>query len=525
LGHNQKNQASLPNFRDIFLSHRSTDDGFVWKLAKDIEKHTYQERQLLSWVDEAEIRPGQSLVGMVNKGLEMSRFIGIVMTPDYFASESGWTDAEWHAALSTDPDNRKGRIIPLLVKDCPYVPYLLYHLKAIDMRDTRYRKGLSELITELKEEPLPRPSMYRGQLITSSGMITRRTLYAERSVPEGDPDVTPENLHCNLIPVERLPRSIYAAPILRQLYKTRPGGSTKLPSKQQIKDEIRAAQEKAQIENPFVPVFRIFEGKIVTFHDLEDPDGPFNTIIDNQEIGEDPTSDWIPDEDDRRILVSLLNMGVSRQLISIGLVPDEEKQGRFFFPPRNGEANVIEWMPFRRIVSREAAGPRFDIDGKVAFWRHLAAYIRLIFLANSFFLKIKPTWVFTEDGFIVKRGPNLTRLVNRWTNPERNIHVMYHVRFWTSILRRRSGPISIRTGDQYMELSNRPALIALPYGISDDQKNLMGYLDNEVPFIEQAEDELIDLAAGEMELEEELPPEETEEDDEEMLMDREDLEE
>ena len=56
-----------------------------------------------------------------------------------------------------------------------------------------------------------------------------------------------------------------------------------------------------------------------------------------------------------------------------------------------------------------------------------------------------------------------------------------------------------------MELSNRPGFIQLPYGISDDQKDLMRYLDNEVPFIEQAEDELIGLAAEEMELEEELP--------------------
>lgn len=525
MNNNQIYQDNIPNFRDIFLSHRSADNEFVRKLVRDIEENTYQGRKLLTWFDEAEIRPGQSVVGMVNEGLEKSRFIGIVMTPDYFASESGWTDAEWHAFLSIDPDNRKGRIIPLIVKDCPYVPYLLYHLKAIDMRTRRYNKGLSELLMVLREEPLPRPSVYRGQLITPSGMITRQTLYAERNVPEGDPDVIRENLHCNLIPVERLPQNIYTAPILRQLYKVHQDGSTKLPSKQHIKEEIRVAQKKTQVKNPFVPAFRLFENKIVTFHDLENPDGPFNTIIDNQKIQNDATSDWMLDEDDRRILVSLLNMGVSRQLINIGLVPDEDKQWRFFFPPKDGGPNVIEWRPFKRKIKREVVGPRFDKDGNIAFWRHLAAYLKLIFLANNFFLQIRPTWVFTEDGIIVKRGPNLTRLVNRWTNPERNIHVMYHVRFWTSILRRGSGPISIQVGDQYMELSNRPALIELPYGISDDQKDLMRYLDDAVPFIEQAEDEFIKLAADEIELEEELLPEEIEEEDEEMSMDKEDVEE
>jgi hypothetical protein len=105
---------SASPYRDIFLSHRSTNKDFVRRLAADIEVEEFQSRHLLTWVDEAEIRPGQSVPGMVNQGLESSRFIGLVMTPDYFQSESGWTDAEWHAALHTDPDNRRARIIPLL---------------------------------------------------------------------------------------------------------------------------------------------------------------------------------------------------------------------------------------------------------------------------------------------------------------------------------------------------------------------------------------------------------------------------
>ena len=101
----------------------------------------------------------------MNEGLEKSRFIGIVMTPDYFRSETGWTDAEWHAALHDDPDNRRGRVIPLLAADCPYIPLLLRHLRAIDLRERRYALGLRELLTVLRNEPLPRPIALRGQLI------------------------------------------------------------------------------------------------------------------------------------------------------------------------------------------------------------------------------------------------------------------------------------------------------------------------------------------------------------------------
>jgi hypothetical protein len=67
--------------RDIFLSHRSVDKAFVRRLAADIESVMFQDRPLLTWLDEAEIRPGQSVPGMVNQGLEVSRFIGLVLTP------------------------------------------------------------------------------------------------------------------------------------------------------------------------------------------------------------------------------------------------------------------------------------------------------------------------------------------------------------------------------------------------------------------------------------------------------------
>ena len=108
-------------------------------------------------------------------------------TPEYFQSDPGWTDAEWHAALFTDPDNRKGNILPLLAADCPYIPVLLRHLEVIDIRGNKFQEGLQLLLRILREDPLPRPTTYNGQLITPFGHINRATLLAERAIPEGDP--------------------------------------------------------------------------------------------------------------------------------------------------------------------------------------------------------------------------------------------------------------------------------------------------------------------------------------------------
>jgi hypothetical protein len=187
---------------DIFLSHCSADKDFVRKLAADIGTVTFEGRHLKTWVDEGEIRPGESVVKLINQGLEASRFIGLVMTPAYFQSESGWTDAEWHSAVHVDPDNRRALIIPMLAADCPYIPVLLRHLLRIDLRGSKYLQGLDTLTRILRNEPLPRPTPYRGQLLNPMGMIDRVTLIAERAVPQADPDAISEHLYCNLLPVQ-----------------------------------------------------------------------------------------------------------------------------------------------------------------------------------------------------------------------------------------------------------------------------------------------------------------------------------
>jgi TIR domain len=105
--------AVQSNLRDLFLSHRTANKEFDRVLAADVEAEAYQGRGLVTWLDEAEIRPGQSIPAMVNAGLECSRFFGLVMAPDYFdPASTGCTDAEWHAALHGDADNRRARLIP-----------------------------------------------------------------------------------------------------------------------------------------------------------------------------------------------------------------------------------------------------------------------------------------------------------------------------------------------------------------------------------------------------------------------------
>jgi transcriptional regulator with XRE-family HTH domain len=510
--------------RDLFISHSSKDKSVVRELAAAIETEMFNGRSLTTWIDEAEIRPGESIPGKVTQGLEKSRFIAVVMTPSYFQSASGWTDAEWHAVLHTDPDNQNARLIPLLVTDCPFIPFLLRHLKAIDLRGERFTEGLRQLLAILRNEPLPRPVMHRGQLITAGGRIERATLIAERAVPDADPDVLTETLYCNLLPIERLPRYVYTAEIASDLIRVNAQGEAVAPSKSRIKQVIRAAQESEGIEQErrFMPAFRMYEERIVTFHDLEEPEGALAPVIDENTVEVVDMATFVRDEELRKLVVSLINMSIARHLGRAGLVIDEEKRGRFFFPDRDGEARTITWTPRKNKALRTVAKPVVK-DDRVLFWRNLGAYVQVIFLANKFYIQVLPTWVITNDGHTAATGPDIGRKVIRWTGPERNMQVLFHIRFWTSILRGgRVGPIAIRAGDQFLEVATSPAHIQLPFGIDRDQRDLMRLLDEEAPVIaadeeERAETVLDASLDDEVELEELDDPEV----DEEMSLDEE----
>jgi hypothetical protein len=188
-------------------------------------------------------------------------------------------------------------------------------------------------------------------------------------------------------------------------------------------------------------------------------------------------------------------MSVSRHAFKCGLVADDDSVNRFYFPAKDGSPNTYTWVPSKNRATRTVAKP-YEKSGKVAFWTHQGASLQMVFLANKYYLQISPTWVITDDGYRKKSGPKIGSIVSRWTSPERNMNVLYHVRFWSTVLRMsRPGPISIRTGDQFMQLNPNPAYIQLAYGIQDDTKNLLDLLDVEIAQLEEHDEQIANRMA------------------------------
>lgn len=127
---------------DVFLSHSAKDREFVTRLAEDLTR-----AGLRVWLDQWHIRVGESFAQAIGEAMRASRFLVMVMSPDYF--QSAWTTQEWQSALADEFDADGVRLIPILYRDCD-IPVMLRTKQWVDFRDTnQYRPSLDRLVRAL----------------------------------------------------------------------------------------------------------------------------------------------------------------------------------------------------------------------------------------------------------------------------------------------------------------------------------------------------------------------------------------
>lgn len=478
---------------DLFLSHRSTNDTEALRLTERLEREQHPDgRPFRVWLDLLDIGPGQSIVGRINAGLAQARHVGLLLTPDYLDSPSGWTDAEWQAGLFDDPAGRSSRVVPLLLEPCPALPPLLRHLYLVDLRGAAYETGYQQLVRFLRGES-PRAHRFRGQLVRPDGRVSAETLAAERTLEAGAPDQVTERLLGNLLPVTELPRRVWTAPIAGKLARGS-GTSGTFPSKERLKKLIRDEQERTG-SRPFMPAFQRLGGELVTFHRQDEPDHALRPVTAAGRARATNAAAWTDEPDRRRVLTALLNMAVQRHLFAQGMVYDPERRRHFFPRTPDGGPWQVRWR--RGARPRTVAAPLVAEDGTVFRWRHSAVHLPVVCLGGQFFIQIRPTIVFTEDGTAksILRGSEVGPWATRWLGRERNLQLLYHAHFWAHVLGGGKTPIRIRAGDQALVIDPAPLELVLDQGIAQDQVNLAAQLED-AP--DPDEDwELGDLASGE----------------------------
>jgi WD40 repeat protein len=97
---------------DVFLSHSSKDKAVVRELAARLKKDGVRV-----WLDEEQIKPGDSIPAKIEEGLEHSRVLVLCMSANAFGSD--WAQLEAGTFRFRDPLNKERRFIPLRLDDTP----------------------------------------------------------------------------------------------------------------------------------------------------------------------------------------------------------------------------------------------------------------------------------------------------------------------------------------------------------------------------------------------------------------------
>ena len=82
--------------RDVFICHASEDKTTVVRpLTKALT-----EQGISCWLDEAEIKWGDSITKKVNEGLSISRFVIVILSQAFLSKN--WPERELNAALNIE---------------------------------------------------------------------------------------------------------------------------------------------------------------------------------------------------------------------------------------------------------------------------------------------------------------------------------------------------------------------------------------------------------------------------------------
>src|SRR5262245_26870833 len=123
--------------RSIFLCHNRHDKPFVRRVNRELTK-----TGISTWLDEAEILPGDLLLEELEHGMHSMDYLGVFISPDSIRSQ--WVKKELNVALTREIEGRKVRVIPLLLaglldKD---IPIFLIDKYYIDFREGQpFKKG------------------------------------------------------------------------------------------------------------------------------------------------------------------------------------------------------------------------------------------------------------------------------------------------------------------------------------------------------------------------------------------------
>ena len=126
----------------IFLSHSSKDKFFVRELAE-----RFKEYGVKVWLDEAEIKIGESLTEKVGRAIDQTDYVGVILSRNSINSE--WVQRELQVDMQKEFSKKKVVILPMLLEDVEIPPFLRDKLYADFTSTERYESTFPKILTAM----------------------------------------------------------------------------------------------------------------------------------------------------------------------------------------------------------------------------------------------------------------------------------------------------------------------------------------------------------------------------------------
>jgi hypothetical protein len=159
---------------DVFISHSSRDKSTVRDIATRLANDG-----LRVWLDEWEIKPGDSIPAKIEEGLEASRALILCMSANTFGSD--WAQLEGGTFRFRDPLNRERRFIPVRLDNAPLrgsLAQLLYIDWMNDVRENAY----ASLLEACRPPEAPSPTAQAELRPTQGGIESLKLQFDNNSL-------------------------------------------------------------------------------------------------------------------------------------------------------------------------------------------------------------------------------------------------------------------------------------------------------------------------------------------------------
>lgn len=128
--------------KKIFLSHSSKDKFFARKLAEGLKSNGIDV-----WIDEAEIKVGDSLTEKIGKAIETTHYFGVILSENSINSE--WVKKELQIAIQKELSSKKVVVLPILLERVEIPSFLKDKLYADFTNPDNFDSEFSKILDAL----------------------------------------------------------------------------------------------------------------------------------------------------------------------------------------------------------------------------------------------------------------------------------------------------------------------------------------------------------------------------------------